>query len=328
MGMAWYADAVRDAQVMEFVRAGYEYERNSGLARVGLFGEGCTSGDMTQVAIRLSESGAGDYWEDVDCYIRNHLTEIQLTDVAQLQQATATMNGTYANNYALGDRDYTDVVNRIVGTVTDDSSHLTQVPQVSAVSTICGPGNVLSAIGYAWDAIVRCTDGNAQIQLLLNRASPWLDIDSYLPYEGKVVIRNKTAHRLSVRFPRWANKAAVQVRIGTRTATPSWLANYLILDVVHPKDRITITFPMVTTTENHTLKWKIGEMWQESTDPGQRWTNPRPTTYTMTFKGNTLVDVSPRDSGKGLPLYQRHAMRDGTVAPMKTVTRFVPASTR
>jgi hypothetical protein len=328
MGMAWYADAARDAQTMDFVRAGYEYERNFGLARVGLFGEGCTSGDMTQVAIRLSESGAADYWEDVDSYLRNHLTEIQLTDAAQLRQATSTMNGTYADNYAAADRDYTDVITRIIGTVTDDSSHLTRVPQVSAVSTICGPGNVTSALCYAWDAIVRCTNGDARVQLLLNRASPWMDIDSYLPFEGKVIIRNKTAHRLSVRIPRWVNKAAVQIHLGPRRATPSWLDHYAILDAIRPGERITITFPMLTTTEHYTLKWKPSEMWQESTDPGRDWTNSSPITYTMTFKGNTLVDVTPRDPGQGLPLYQRTAMLQGTEAPMKTVTRFVADTAR
>jgi len=51
--------------------------------------------------------------------------------------------------------------------------------------------------------------------------------------------------------------------------------------------------------------------------------NPSPITYTMTFKGNTLVDVSPRDGGPGIPLYQRSVQRDGSVAPTKTVTRFV-----
>jgi hypothetical protein len=43
----------------------------------------------------------------------------------------------------------------------------------------------------------------------------------------------------------------------------------------------------------------------------------------MTFKGNTLVDVAPRDGGNGIPLYQRNAMRDGAAAPMKNLTRFV-----
>jgi hypothetical protein len=142
-----------------------------------------------------------------------------------------------------------------------------------------------------------------------------------------VVIRNKTARRLSVRIPRWANKRAVQVKLGTERLSPSWLGNYVILDTIRPGDRVTITFPMVTTTERYTLKWKLNQLWQESTDPGSDWTNPTPTTYTMTFKGNTLVNVTPRDGGKGLPLYARKVMLEGTVAPMKTVTRFVADTT-
>ena len=80
LGMLYAADTTHDARLMEFVRSGYEYQRNFGIARVGLFGEGCTTGDMTQLAIKLSESGVGEYWEDVDCYVRNHLIEIQLMD--------------------------------------------------------------------------------------------------------------------------------------------------------------------------------------------------------------------------------------------------------
>ncbi len=216
-----------------------------------------------------------------------------------------------------------DIINRILGTVTDDGSHLTKFAQISADSTICGPGNVIAGLCCAWDAIVRCVNGEAQINLLLNRASPWLDIDSYLPYEGKVVIHNKTARRVAVRIPRWVSKPAVQIKIGKRAVTPSWVANYLILDAIHPEDQIIITFPMVTRVEKYTVKWKINENWHESSNPGNDWTNPNPITYTMTFKGNTLVDVSPRDTGPGLPIYQRDAMRDGTAAPMKTVTRFV-----
>jgi hypothetical protein len=325
MGMIYAAESTRNARLMEFTRSAYEYQRNFGLARVGLFGEGCTTGDMTQVAIKLSDAGVGDYWEDVDCYVRNHLTEMQLTDPNLLRQATRTMTGTYASHYAPTDRDYANVIERIIGTCPDDATHLTKIPQVSAVSTICGPGNVTAGIYLAWEAIVRCKNGHAQVNLLLNRASPWLDIDSYLPYEGKVVIRNKTANKLSVRIPTWANRAKVQVKLGAQTITPVWLNNYLFLDSIHPDDNITITFPMVTTIETYTLKWKTSEFWKEVTDPGANWTNPNPTTYTMTFKGNTLVDVTPRDGGEGIPLYQRNAQRDGTVAPMKTVTRFVAA---
>ena len=84
----------------------------------------------------------------------------------------------------------------------------------------CGPGRVTSLNnGYparccrgngaqepyrAWDGIVSCTDGAAQVNLLLNRASPWLDVDSHLPYEGRVVIQDKRARTVAVRLPGWS----------------------------------------------------------------------------------------------------------------------------
>jgi hypothetical protein len=92
---------------------------------------------------------------------------------------------------------------------------------------------------------------------------------------------------------------------------------------INAGDVITITFPMVTTTETYSLKWRQTEFWQECSLPRPSWSNDKPTVYTMTFKGNTLVDVSPRDGGKGIPLYQRDALRASAKAPMKTVTRFV-----
>ncbi len=325
MGMIYAAAATHDAQLMEFVRNAYEYQRNFGLARVGLFGEGCTVGDMTQTAIMLSETGVGDYWEDVDSYVRNHLTEIQLIDEPFLQQCLRNMDGTFANNYDPSDRDTTNALHRIIGTCPDDATHLTKIPQISAVSTICGPGNVTCGAYLAWESIVRCApDGHAIVNLLLNRASPWLDVDSYLPYEGKVVIHNKTATMLSVRIPRWVDKSAVRVAVNGQGADPAWLAQYLTLGSIAAGDVVTITFPVPTTTEEYTLKWRTDQFWSEVSNPGSGWTSPNPIHYTMTFKGNTMVDVTPRDTtSKGIPLYRRDAERDGDAAPMRTVTRFV-----
>ena len=117
MGILWYADAARDARGMEFVRSGYEYLRNWGIARLGLFGEMCTTGDMTQLALKLSDAGVGDYYEDVDCYVRNQLAEMQITNPDLLRKVAGTLKGTAEYN----DRDASDTVNRIVGTYFSDS---------------------------------------------------------------------------------------------------------------------------------------------------------------------------------------------------------------
>ena len=321
MGILWYADATRDARAMEFVRSGYEYMRNWGIARLGLFGEMCATGDMTHLALKLCDAGVGDYYEDADCYVRNQLAEMQITNPELLGQIAKHLHGVPDYN----DTDPRDTLNRITGTYFSDSGSPAAIPPVRMYYTICCTGNCIPALYYAWESTVRCEGGSAKVNLLLNRASPWLDVDSFLPYEGKVVIRNKTAHSLAVRIPRWVDRKAVAGAINGKAVTNDWISNYLFFAQIRASDEISVTFPMVTATEHYTLKWKHTDHWMESTDPGRSWSNLNPTTYTMTFKGNTLVDVTPREEGPGYPLYERGQERDLTTAPTKVLRRFVAA---
>jgi hypothetical protein len=333
MGLLWYADATRNGRIKEFVREGYEYCRNFGLARLGLFGEGCATGDMTWLALKLSDAGIGDYYEDADCYARNHLAELQLTDEDKLRRTVQQMpkNVRGKNEMAKPEQPFDavnetrdSVVSRNVGVFLSDATHPTLVPESCCLYTICCTGNCTPAMYYAWESIVRCQNGAAQVNLLLNRASGWLDIDSFLPYEGKVVIRNKSAKSIAVRIPRWVDKNALVSRSSGREAKAYWVGQYLVFNNVKPHDALTITFPVVETTEKYTLKWKQAEFWKESTNPGNTWrplTNPP--IYTCTFRGNTLVDISPHERGQGYALYEREELKHQTNAPIKAVTRYV-----
>ena len=319
MGLLWYAKATHDVRLMEFVRCGYEYLRNWGIARIGLFGENCTVGDMTQLAIRLSDFGVGDYWEDVDGYVRNHLTELQITDPVKLHAVVDSMpppDDTPDPNNTTTDQ----VIERNVGAYLSDGSHPTLIPRGSFQWTICCSGNCTPALYLAWHGITRYDESNkvATVNLLLNRASAWLDVDSHLPYEGKVVIQNKTARVIQVRIPCWVDKKAVQAWVGGQAVSLHWHDQYLWLDELFSGDEITITFPMVTTTETYTITWTDNEFWFEGMNEGSGRD-----TYTLTLKGNTLVDITPRSTAQGYPLYQRNRERDGDRATTHTVTRFI-----
>jgi hypothetical protein len=192
------------------------------------------------------------------------------------------------------------------------------------MATICCTGNCTPALYFAWESVVRYHNGAAQVNLLLNRASPWLDVDSYLPYEGKVVIHNKTARRLSVRMPRWVDKSAVRCRIDGTAVAPIWAGQHAVFASLGRRAVIAITFPMAETTESYRLKWRQSDCFFECTDPGSSWnTTDPPTRYVCKFRGATLVDISPRAEGIGYPLYQREQMKR-TKAPMKTVERYIP----
>jgi len=302
-GLLEYAVAAGDAELMQFVREGYEYARNFGIARIGFFPEmtgggpceTCCIADMVALAIRLSDAGVGDYWDDVDRYVRNQLVEQQLLRADYLQQVGSGARAEPSDDPSVCTR---QVIERNLGAFTGraEPTHLRDCAIMH-----CCTGNGTQALYYAWEAIVRYKDGTAQVNLLLNRASPWLDLDSYLPYEGKVVVHNKTAKRLLLRVPFWADKRTVRAGIGSAEVQPVWVGNYLMVENLHPGENVTVRF----RTKQRTARFT--------------WDG---TTYTCTFRGNTVVDISPRAEGVPYPIYERDDMQGGP-ASMKRTTRFV-----
>ena len=335
-GLAEYAIVTNDDRAKEFVARFYEWGRYFGISRIGFFPaligpldrliedgkrmygsgampcEGCSVGDMTWLAVRLSEAGIGDYWDDVDQYVRNHMVEHQLIRKDYMEQMVAE-----GPEHRFEPRWETieDVVDRNVGAF----AAISDPAWLHGWWTMCCHGNIATGMYKAWESIVRCSGDVAQVNLLLNRASPWLDVDSYLPYEGKVVLRNKTARVVRLRVPRWVDKKTVRCRVGNADITPSWLNNYLMIGSLAPSDVVTVDFPLVQTTEKYTnLTYE-----QE---------------FTCRFKGNTLVDISPReyigrtremsdDGGafpinRAYPIYERD-MLWADEAPSATITRYV-----
>lgn len=163
--------------------------------------------------------------------------------------------------------------------------------------------NYLEPFYYVWESIVRYKDGAAQINLLLNRASPWLDIDSHLPYEGKVVIKNKTAKNIALRVPRWVSKNKARCHVNEAGASFFWVGNYLMIGGFKENDIITVEFPMVETTETYCLvPFKSAPQWHKDQSSLPR--------YIIYLKGNTCVKVefpNKSDFGPeiGYPVYQR-----------------------
>ena len=340
LGLLRYARATHNARLMEFVREGYEYFRIFGLSRIGLFGEGCTVGDMTYLAIMLSDAGVGDYWDDADSYARNQLAEMQITDAKKLQAAAQAEPVLSRRNTKTDqqlpikeageqppltpiEEDAKNVCERNVGDFLSAAAWPTHNPKPVFLWTICCTGNCTAAMYFTWESIVRGEGDTAQVNLLLNRASKWLDVDSYLPYEGKVVIHNKTARRVAVRIPGWVDKKAIHTSVNDKQAKPFWTGQYLTFLALNPRDAITITFPVVESKETYTLKWKEKNFWMESTYPGPSWqSDAQPAQFTFTLRGNTVVDITPRKATPEYKFYEREALKE-TKAPMKEVKRFV-----
>ena len=319
-----YALTVDDGELTDLVKNGYDYAKEMGEPLVGFFPEemkksyptceSCGVGDMIFLAIRLTQAGLGDYWEDADRWVRNHFVESQMTRAnwvdpqkimaLQAPQTKDRISHQKAMTKAMkGIADEKDAVERSLGSWAGWAlGNDWAAPDSTGVMQCC-TGNAARSLYYVWDAIVTAKGTEARVNLLLNRASPWLDVDSHLPYEGKVVIKNKTAKKLSVRIPEETARGQVACDVNGKKQETTWSGNYLEMGGLKEGDLVTIEFPMT----ERTLFKVIGDV-----------------PYRLTLKGNTVVDIDPE--GRIYPLYQRdHYSR--SKAPSKKITRFVSEET-
>jgi len=322
-GLLEYGIAAGDARVIEFVRRSYEFTLTRGIPRLGWVNtsvrpngslmEACALGDFVGLGIRLSDSGAGDYWDDVDACVRNHLAEMQLTDMDAVRRVSEQFkDGGFMPSWL---QPFPE--NQGWGNCFDNFWERTRGLFLScgAPTSVPGPwlmhccnGNAMQGLYYAWEGIVREKGDKAVVNLLLNRAARLVDVDSYLPYEGKVAIRVKTARRVAVRIPHWVDVRELRATVNGKPADLDWTGRYLEFGGLAARDTIELTFPVKESAGTYTVAAHT----------------PWETTYSCTFRGSTLVGISPRDTAPtSVPLYRRDHMR-ADAAPLKEVTRFVP----
>ena len=317
-GLLAYGRATQDQRVLEFVRRAYEFTLSQGIPRMGWINcypaalnhvEGCALGDMVGLGIRLSDAGLGDYWDDVDAVVRNQLVEQQLTDPAALERIVAQFQDQpdpAEHEKTPGKLCFDNIIARSLGCFAGTALP-TSVPRPWVMH--CCTGNATQGLYYAWEGALREEGDCATVNLLLNRPGRLVDVDSYLPYEGRVLIRNHAARRVALRVPAWAPRREVRLRVGGVDRPLDWIGQYLIAADLRPGDVIELTFPVRETTARYTVNAR----------------SPAEAVYTCTFRGSTLVDITPRDTAPtSLPLYRRDALRRPGPAPLQKVRRFVP----
>ena len=252
--MLEYAASSGDDEMMDFALRSFEWVRNLGVhpegrvssvwqpggPLVGYFpefvnsvqwhaSEMCNVADMIALAIRFSELGLGDYWDDADRWTRNMFAEGQL-------QTT--------------------------------------------------------------DWIDRITEADAY-NPLMNHASRWADVDSFLPYEGRVEVRPKRDADLDIRIPEWVAPGDAECAVNGVRRDLAWAGRYARVGQVSASGRVLLTFPVGERTDVVYVEKHC---------------------YVLTRRGNDVVDIDP--PGRYCPLYQRRNYRDGEPR-LRPVTRFV-----
>ncbi|MHC1782345.1 MAG: hypothetical protein AB9891_06210 [Anaerolineaceae bacterium] len=310
-GIAAYALAANDIKFASFARAGYEWVRSFGSPLVGFFPEyiedwpddrpyidceTCCTADMIQIAMNLTAAGQGDYWDDVDRYLRNQFVEMQLLDSGWIDRMVAALPPT--TPYAGEDSDR--VSGRIIGSFSSWATANDWYIEGQPGTTFCCIGNAGRTLYYVWEKMISFRNGTLRLHLLLNRASSWVDVNSHVPYEGRVDLEMKTACNLEFRIPEWVNPDEVSALVNGKERDLIFQGRYAIIGYVEAGDKATVSFPIF----ERTVDVVIGNV-----------------PYKLVIKGNDVVSIDP--PGKWCPFYQREKYLQNQVQWVER-ERFIP----
>jgi hypothetical protein len=271
-----YALIADDQRVQQFANDSYNYARQTGIKRLGLFPthgegtEGCSIADMIGMAVTLTDAGIGDYWDDVEAYARNGLLCAQATDLDELQRVSkagknrpresndATLAGHFdsrfqaANNKGVlpGQEIHDRVLERTIGAF----GHVIGARYQSPMMMHCCTGNCCQALYYAWDGIVRREgDDSVTVNMWLNRRSPWVDVQSWQPHSGKLAVQNKGMSQIAVRKPGWAARGNLRCQVNGVDAQPKWVGNRMMFSGLKGNELITLECALPIESTEYTL---------------------------------------------------------------------------
>ncbi len=342
LGLLEYAMAFNDEDAKRRIVQSYEFAKSLGVPEIGYWpesfpppdnpnawpihvwenmtSEGCGIGNMVALSVNLSRYGVADYWEDADRFIRNHFVESQLTRSDWINKYARMINqdlpmlsaGETESYFQIPDLVTTDnVAERSIGIFStwcapNDWILFPEVREKGMGWSGCCTGNGTRGIFYAWNGILDHRDGVLRVNLLLNRSSEWADVNSHLPYTGRVDIHMRKKRRVQVRIPQWvADINAVKIHVNDKPRDYTVQGRYVDIGQVKRGHEIRVEFPMTRRSVELDMSFPV------------KWV-PK---IALKLKGNEVVDIKPE--GKYNPLYQRDHY-DGDETLWKRKTRFAP----
>lgn len=270
----------------------------------GTYSETCCIHDMIDISIMLAEAGWEEYWNNAERYGRNHLLESQLIDIDQVKKLPPEYRIDMKPPSEESSYTEQDVLERVrggFGLVRPNDFFTTRAYQ--GMMGCCHPHGT-RALYLLWHHAVTKKEEGVFVNLLFSRDTPWVEVNSHLPYEGKIEIVVHNAPTVLVRTPDWVERTEVQVFKNNEAAKFIWSKSYVKVVGLRPSNRLTVTFPLKRKVEKEFIK------------------DGKNMEYTVEWKGDTVISISP--PGDLFPLYQRAHFRSDEAPLREDITYHVP----
>lgn len=251
--------------------------------------ETCEIADMITIALMLTGLGYDDCWDDADRWVRNQFAENQMMSSDWVYDRIEELKLPYepkTEPWITCDHVAERHIGSFAGWPFANELIWFGRKEFDWSFMHCCTGNGSRVLYYIWQYMLQMHEGTLSVNLLMNRASSWADVDSHVPYTGQVDVHVKTACRLRMRLPEWVQPEEATGTMNGASVTLTFDGRYAEFGAVQPGDVAVLTFP-------------IAERSVETTIGGEP--------YTLVIKGNDVVSIDP--PGQWYPYYQRDAYR-------------------
>jgi len=291
-GALRYGINVGDQHVIEKVRKMFDWT----LAHCSSFGwvpdglghkttsETCSIVDALHIAILLGRHVDSKYFDFVERCTRNQFLENQLLqpelvikkiDSPLAKRTAKAFYGSWASWAGVNSHEHCVTHGFVEG---------------------CCLGSGIRGCYLVWDSAIEKRDGEVRVHLSFSRNSPWVEVVSYRPYQGRVDVLAHETTPLAIRIPPWVNKKDIRLSVGGKpVAVKLSPEGYVKLKKVRKGKWVRLEYPLRQVTIEEKVN---GENFKA------RW------------RGDTVVELTPR--GKLYPTYtQRGHMETGPVPMTK-----------
>ncbi len=257
-----------------------------GLGLDGFFAgtcETCGLADLLHLAVLLTESGVGDYWDDIERVARNQLVQNQYTDACLLEQAFPSITP--------------PVMSMLHGSF-ECAAHPNNLLTWDG-SEGCCIGGGLRALYLTWRAAVTESPDETRINIGVSRSTPYVDVVAHEPWAGRIDVRvmSTIPRCVCIRLPGHATVGEAQVLLDGVSLRPTWRGRYACMEGVHAKQTLSLLYPLCEASRDYIVT-------------GHQ--------YTGFWCGHSMVEINP--PGERYPIYQRRAWataQDFTSPPAK-----------
>ncbi len=244
--------------------------------------ETCAVADVISMAAYMAQAGYPEYWDTVERFVRNYIREAQFFITPEYQAIYRELHpGDEGEKGLAMAREFEGGFQGRMG-INDKCAYPTSYDMMGC----CVPEGMRS-IYTAWKFAVQNKPAGVFVNMCFDRETPEAKVSSFLPFTGRITVNAKIARDFYLRPPAWAPKGQIKAYRNQKQEPLLWRDSYLLFENAQKGDELTLTYPLITFVQ------------KQSKEELQLAVK----TYTITWVGNTAVDIQPQ--GERLPLFRQ-----------------------